>query len=77
MREDERYALAGDGTLVDEVYALPDEVIESVEPPLPGTPVELIGPVRHTALQPVQLGALFPTYIWDLVWPSGMTQTHP
>ena len=36
------------------------------------TPVELIGPVGHEALQPIQLGALFPTYSGHLVGPSCM-----
>ena len=60
-----------------EVDALPGEVVERVEPPLPGTPVELIGPVGYMALQPVQLGALFPPYARYLVGPSRTAQPYP
>src|SRR5437870_4507650 len=77
VREDERHTPAGCRTLVYEVDAIPNEVVESVEPPFPGTPVELIGPVGHEALQPVQFGALLPAYAGYLVWPSRMAQPCP
>ena len=77
VREDERYTPAGCRTLVYEVDAIPNEVLESVEPPFPGTPVELIRPVGHEALQPVQLGALLPAYAGYLVRPSRMAQPCP
>jgi hypothetical protein len=62
---------------VHEVDALPNEVIERIELPLPGAPVELIGPVGHEPPQPFQLGALFPAYAGHLVGPSRTTQPHP
>jgi len=65
------------GTLMHEVDTLPGEVVERVELPLPGTPVELMGPVGHEAAQPVQLGALFPAYARYLVRPSRMAQPRP
>ena len=60
-----------------EVDALPGEVVERVELPLPGTPVELMGPVGNEALQPVQFGALFPPYARYLVGPSCVAQPCP
>src|SRR6516225_6053818 len=60
-----------------EVDALPREVAERVQFPLPGTPVELMGPVRNEAPQPVQFGALFPPYAGNLVGPSCLVQPCP
>ena len=60
-----------------EVDALPDEVVERVELPLPGTPVELMGPVGNEAPQPVEFGALFPPYAGYLVGRLGMVQPCP
>ena len=60
-----------------EVDALPSEVIERVKLPLPGTPVELMGPVRNEAPQPVEFGALLPPYPGYLVGPSCMVQPCP
>jgi len=59
-------------TSVHEVDAFPHEMVESVKPLLPGRPVELIGPVRHDVLQPIQGCALFPTYSGHLIGPSRM-----
>ena len=36
-----------------------------------------MGPVGHEALQPVQLGALFPAYAGYLIGPSRMAQPCP
>src|SRR5436853_3458374 len=58
--EDERHTLTRYGTLMHEVDALKAKVVERVELPLPGSPVELMRPVGHEVLQPVQLGTLFP-----------------
>src|SRR5271157_1209443 len=77
VREDEGHASAGRGTLVYEVDAFPCEMVKGVELALPSTPVELIGPVGHEALQPDQLGALFPSYAGYLVGPSRMAQPCP
>jgi hypothetical protein len=60
-----------------EVDAFPDEVVERVEFPLPGTPVELMNPVGNEVSQPVQFGALFPAYAGYLVGPSCMVQPRP
>ena len=49
VREDEWHTTAGCGALVHKVDALPGEVVERVEPPLPHTPVELMGPVGNEA----------------------------
>jgi hypothetical protein len=54
--------------------ALPGKVLERVELLLPGTPVELIGPVGHETPQPVQIGALFPADAGYLVGPSRLAQ---
>ena len=77
VREDERQPPARCRRLMHKVNPLPGEVMERVEPSLPGTPVELIGPVGNEASKPVQLGALFPAYAWNLVGPSGMAQPCP
>ena len=77
MREDQRHTSTGCGTPVHEVDALPGEVVERVELPLPGTPVELMGPAGNEAAQPVQFGALFPSYAGYLVGPSCMMQPCP
>ncbi len=77
VREDERHTVTRCGTLIDKVDALPGEVVERVELPFPGTPVELIGPVGNEAPQPVQLGALFPAYAGYLVGPSCVAQACP
>src|SRR5580658_2736008 len=45
VRENERHTPTRCRTLVHKVDALPGEVVERVEPPLPATPVELVGPV--------------------------------
>src|SRR5271165_2600227 len=50
VSEDKRHPLARSCTLVHEVDAFPGEVVESVESPLPGTPVELMDPVGHDVL---------------------------
>ncbi len=55
-------------------HRTPGEVVERVELPLPSTPVELIGPEGDEALQPVQLRALLPAYVGNLVGPSRMAQ---
>jgi hypothetical protein len=47
MGEEERHTPAGCRTPMHKVDALPHEVVQRVELPLPGTPVELIGPVGH------------------------------
>src|SRR5205807_6697900 len=49
VRENERHTPTCCRTLVNKVDALPSEVVERVEPSLPTTPVELVGPVRHEA----------------------------
>ena len=64
-------------SLVHEVNALPFEVIESVQPLLPGAPVEIVGPVGEELLQPFQFGALFPTDAGHLIWPSRIAQPRP
>src|SRR5262249_10652220 len=74
MGEYQRRTAAGFRTLMDEMDAFPDEVIESVEPLLPRAPVELIGPIGDDVLQPLPLGALFPLDAGDLVGPSGTAQ---
>src|SRR5215472_5224608 len=75
--EDERHTFTRLRTLMHEVDALPREVAERVQFPLPGTPVELMGPVRNEAPQPVQFGALFPPYAGNLVGPSCLAQPCP
>src|SRR4029077_10211354 len=75
--EDKRHTAAGCGALVHEVDAVPSELVECVELALPGTPVELIGPVGHKAPQPVQLSSLSPAYAGYLVGPSCMAQPCP
>src|SRR5205823_4224284 len=77
VREDERHPLAGCRTLAHEVDVLPSKVVERVESRLPGTPVELIGPIRDKVPEPVQLSALFPANAWYLVWPSRAAQPCP
>ena len=52
-------------------------MVERVELSLPGTPVELIGPVGNEAPQPAQFGALFPSYARYLVGPSSIAQPCP
>lgn len=47
--EDERYFLAGCRALVQEVDAFPSKVVERVESPLSGMPVELISPLGNEA----------------------------
>ena len=74
MREDEWHTKGGCGALVHEVDAVPNELIERIELALPNTPVELIGPVGHEVLQPIQLSALSPAYAGYLVGPSCMAQ---
>jgi hypothetical protein len=59
------------------VDAVPCELVERVELPLPGTPVELMRPVGHEAPQPVQLGALLPAYAGHLIGPSRTAQPYP
>src|SRR5207247_1416902 len=77
VSEDKRHPLAGCRTLAHEVDVLPSEVVERVESRLPGAPVELIGPIRDKAPEPVQLSALFPAYAGYLVWPSRTAQPYP
>ena len=50
VREDEGHTTARCRTPVHEVDALPREVVERVQPSLPGVPVEFMGPVGHEAL---------------------------
>src|SRR5215831_7061752 len=75
--EDERHTLTRCGALMHEVDALPGEVVEHVELPLPSPTVELLGPTGNEAPQPVQFGALFPPYAGYLVGPSRMAQPCP
>jgi hypothetical protein len=71
VRKNQRNTRTGRRTLIDEMNALAHKVVESIEPAFPGTPVELIGPVRDEALQPFELSALLPPYAGDLVGPPG------
>src|SRR5215469_13554055 len=73
MRENERQALTRCCPLIHEVDAFPCEVLETVKPLLPCAPVEIIGPEGHETLQPIQIGALLPTYAGHLVRPSRMS----
>jgi len=77
VREDEWHTKRGCGALVHEVNAVPNELVERIELALSSTPVELIGPVGHEALQPFQLCALSPAYAGYLVGPSCMAQPCP
>ncbi len=58
-----------------EMKALPGEVMQRVALVRPGAPIELVSPVRHEAPQPVQLGALFPTYAGYLLGPARLVQS--
>jgi hypothetical protein len=77
MRQQQRYTSARCRTLVYKVNALPGKVIQRVEPPLPGTPVELVSPVRNQVSQSLQLRALLPGNTGNLVRPSRLPQPCP
>ncbi len=75
--EDQRHAPAGCRALVNEMDAFPGEVVERIELPFPGPPIERISPVRYEVPQPVLLGALFPADTGYLIGPSGLAQPYP
>jgi hypothetical protein len=55
----------------------PGEVVERIEFPFPGPPIEPISPVGYEMPQPVLLGALFPADTGQLIGPSGLAKPHP
>jgi hypothetical protein len=60
-----------------EVNAIPGEMIQGIQLVFPGTPIEPISPVRHQALQPLEVSPLLPADAGHLVGPPRTAQPCP